>query len=328
MKIYALTAVLLCGFARAQSPITSAPAVGNATASGQQLSPAQQEVWAAEESMHRYEQQRDAKRFLSVWDENFVGWPNYDERPAHKAEFEASAPEDFIEPATPTPPLPPPKPLAIAMFGNVAVTHYFWPEADQTSPTVFRATHTWQKGPEGWHIIGGMACEVPRAPSQNHVSVPVIPVRPEDVSSPEAIVKASFDSESGPVGAPRQWARERALYDPGTIALAAGPETGTGKLTPRRWVTFQQYADALDAYEVKTGFVDRPLGCVTNQRKYVATVTCGYETSESGKVVERGVDIFQLYNDGQRWWILSVVWDHESPDNPIPPELLTTKRPG
>jgi len=53
---------------------------------------------------------------------------------------------------------------------------------------------------------------------------------------------------------------------------------------------------------------------VTNRRAYVATVTCGYEYSERGKVQERGVDIFQLYNDGSRWWILGVVWDKESQD--------------
>jgi hypothetical protein len=81
----------------------------------------------------------------------------------------------------------------------------------------------------------------------------------------------------------------------------------------------------MDEYSVKAGFVDQPLGCITNKRKYVATVRCGYEGREGSKVIERGVDIFQLYNDGKRWWILSTVWDKESPDNPIPPELLSQK---
>jgi len=56
--------------------------------------------------------------------------------------------------------------------------------------------------------------------------------RPDDVSSPEAIVKASFEVESGPLGAPRNWARERTLYDPAGISVATGPEPGTGSLTP------------------------------------------------------------------------------------------------
>jgi len=161
--------------------------------------------------------------------------------------------------------------------------------------------------------------------TSKHVKIPVIHARPDDVSSPEAIVRATFDAQSGPVGMPRQWGRDRSLYDPNTISVAAGPEPSTGTLKPRRWISYQQYVDELDAYLVKTGFVDQPLGCVTNKRAYVATVTCGYEAREGSKVVERGVDIFQLYSDGKRWWILSVVWDKESPDNPIPPELLGRK---
>ena len=128
------------------------------------LSPQQAEVWKGEENLQMYEQQKDLKRYLSIWDEHFVGWPDYDQRPAYKPEFEASAAEEFRELRTTSPPLPPPRPEAVGLFGDVAVTHYFLPEADQSSPTVFRITHTWQKGPAGWHIVGGMSCEVPRTP--------------------------------------------------------------------------------------------------------------------------------------------------------------------
>jgi hypothetical protein len=76
---------------------------------------------------------------------------------------------------------------------------------------------------------------------------------------------------------------------------------------------------------VKTGFVDRKLGCVTNQYGNVATVRCGFEGLEQSKLVERGVANYQLYNDGKRWWITSVVWDQERPGNPLPPELLTNR---
>jgi hypothetical protein len=55
----------------------------------------------------------------------------------------------------------------------------------------------------------------------------------------------------------------------------------------------------------------------------VATVLSSYEgtVASTGKVATRGVNIFQLYFDGKRWWILSMVWDEERPDNPLPPEL-------
>jgi hypothetical protein len=52
-----------------------------------------------------------------------------------------------------------------------------------------------------------------------------------------------------------------------------------------------------------------------------------YEGKEAAtnKLVARGVNIFTLYNDGKRWWILSIAGDEERPDNPIPPELQPKK---
>jgi Domain of unknown function (DUF4440) len=320
--------LLLSSLAHAQTPANAAPADGNASASAQGLSPAQREVWAAEESMHRYEQQRDAKRFLSLWDHNFVGWPDYERRPVRKPEIENVVVEDAQTPKPPGPSLPAPKPEAIGIFGDVAVTHYFWPEADQTSPTVFRITHTWQKGPEGWHIIGGMSCEVPRsgtmaaAPASGQMSAALVAANPDDVKTLDSIVAASYEALSGPVGEPRQWARYLSLLDPQARLVSASVDVTTGLAKIVRW-NREEYAASANEYLVKTGFVDRKLGCVINQYGHVATVRCGFEGLEQSKLVERGVAIYQLYNDGKRWWITSVVWDQERPGNPVPAELLT-----
>lgn len=129
----------------------------------QQLSPDREEVWNGERKYFRYLQERNLKGFLSLWDDNFAGWPDYSDHPVGKRDIEAGMMEEFQSAKTPSPPIPSPNPEALVIFGNVAVTHYFWPEADETSPTKYRVTHTWQKGKEGWHIIGGMDCEVPRS---------------------------------------------------------------------------------------------------------------------------------------------------------------------
>jgi hypothetical protein len=121
----------------------------------------------------------------------------------------------------------------------------------------------------------GVAMGVWAQAKTKHVKVAVVAARPEDVRSPEAIVKASFEVESGPVGASRNWARLQTLYDPAGISVATGPEPSTGALPRRR--TVQEYVDMMDEDSAKTGFVDQPLGCLTNKREYVATVTCGYE---------------------------------------------------
>jgi hypothetical protein len=73
---------------------------------------------------------------------------------------------------------------------------------------------------------------------------------------------------------------------------------------------------------VKDGFEERELKHVTKRFGNVATVLSSYEGNvATGKVITRGVNIFQLYFDGKRWWILSMVWDQERPDNMLPPEL-------
>jgi len=116
------------------------------------------EVWNRELSLF---QAKNISTYMSFWDDDFVGWPDYSEYPVRKPDIEASASNEFRG-LKPQPPLPLPTPLAVTVFGDVAVTQYFWPEADESSPVRYRTTHTWKKGPLGWRIISGMACEVPR----------------------------------------------------------------------------------------------------------------------------------------------------------------------
>ena len=117
------------------------------------------EVWNSELALF---QAKDLDAFMSLWDDNFVGWPDYSELPVRKWDFETSAKDEFQAMKPSDSPLLP-VPLAVTVFGDVAVTQYFWPEADVTSPVRYRATHTWKKWPNGWRIISGMSCAVPRA---------------------------------------------------------------------------------------------------------------------------------------------------------------------
>ena len=159
-----------------------------------------------------------------------------------------------------------------------------------------------------------------------HVNRPIVPARPEDVSTIEGIVKASYETISGGVGVPRQWGRDRTLYDPSMRFVALSKDPKTGKVT-RSSGSEQDYADHADAYFLKVGFTEHELAHVIHRFGNIATVLSSYEGREtaSNKPADRGVNIFQLYSDGKRWWILSIVWDEERPDNPLPPELLEKK---
>jgi hypothetical protein len=40
------------------------------------------------------------------------------------------------------------------------------------------------------------------------------------------------------------------------------------------------------------------------------------------KPFARGINSIQLLNDGTRWWIVTVYWQGERPNTPIPPQFL------
>ena len=175
------------------------------------------------------------------------------------------------------------------------------------------------------------ACVLPsaataQAPKAIHVQIPVVAARAEDVSSPEAIVKADLECLSGGVGVARQWGRDASLYDPHARFVAMGIDPKTGAVT-KHSSNVQEFADQADTSLVKQGFTERELGHEVHRYGNVATVLSSYEGKyeSTGKVDTRGVNIYQLYFDGRRWWILSVVWDEEREGNLIPLELLPKK---
>ena len=58
----------------------------------------------------------------------------------------------------------------------------------------------------------------------------------------------------------------------------------------------------------------------------IAHVLSAYEArtapAPAGKVLRRGVNSIQLMHDGERWWILSTIWDNEREGVTLPPELV------
>jgi hypothetical protein len=171
-------------------------------------------------------------------------------------------------------------------------------------------------------VIFGCVFQEAAGKQKKHVDRPVLPARTEDVSTIEGIVKASYETISGGVGVPRDWGRDRTLFDPGSRSVAVVVDAQTG-LVRTQAKTEQEFADEGDEWMVKNGFAERELAHVIKRYGNVATVLSSYEgKTATGTATTRGVNIFQLYSDGKRWWILSMVWDEERPGNPIPRELL------
>jgi hypothetical protein len=151
---------------------------------------------------------------------------------------------------------------------------------------------------------------------------PAAGARLADVLSIEAIVKAFYDTVSGPAGTPRQWERARALFLPGARVVSIG--VAEGETDPRaKAIDHQQFMDESDAAMVRDGFYEKETNRVVRRFGNVAHVFSTFETRQSsdGPVKQRGVNSLDLFFDGTRWWIAATLWDVERLGNPIPDSL-------
>jgi hypothetical protein len=154
------------------------------------------------------------------------------------------------------------------------------------------------------------------------VEVPTIAPRSEDVSSVDGLIKAFYETISGPAGQPRQWGRDRTLYVPGVRFVSTGVRKN-GK--PYAVVSsHQEYVDAVNDSFVREGFFEHEIHRVTRTYGNITHVWSTYESrvKADGPVTARGINSVELFFDGQRWWIATATWADETPQNPIPKEYL------
>lgn len=146
--------------------------------------------------------------------------------------------------------------------------------------------------------------------------------RPADVASPDAIIKALYESISGPAGQPRDWDRFRSLLIP-VARLIPSMRRTPGTTTPVVWSAEDYIAGAGPGLE-KSGFFERELYRTTETFGAVQHAFSTYDSKRTpdGQPFARGINSFQLYNDGTRWWVVTIFWDAETADKPIPSKYL------
>jgi hypothetical protein len=154
------------------------------------------------------------------------------------------------------------------------------------------------------------------------VSVPKIAPDPKDVSTIDGIIKAFYETISGPKGQPRQWGRDRTLYMPGVRFVSMGEFEGKVRAGI---MTHQQYVNSTDRSLVGGGFHESEINRIVKRFGNIAHVFSVYEFTNDDKSAKgRGVNSIELYWDGTRWWISFAAWDEERPGNPITKEFLRT----
>jgi hypothetical protein len=145
---------------------------------------------------------------------------------------------------------------------------------------------------------------------------------PADVASPDAILAATYDVISGPAGK-RDWDRFRSLFLPGArlIAVQKGKD---GNLAARVF-TPEDYITRGSPYFEKNGFFERESARHADRYGNIMQIFSTYESRHDGKDAApfaRGINSFQLFFDGTRWWVVTIYWEEETPDTPLPKEFL------
>src|SRR5919202_1787064 len=133
-----------------------------------------------------------------------------------------------------------------------------------------------------------------------------------DLAGIDSAIHAVYDVISGPPGQKRDFDRMRSLFAPGATLKAIGPKGLHGG-------SLEDYITRNAAILEKEGFTERELGRRVEVWGGLATAWSAYDgRTANGSFHERGINSFQLVKIDGKWVVASILWQEETPDNPLP----------
>ena len=151
---------------------------------------------------------------------------------------------------------------------------------------------------------------------------------PADVASIDQIMRAVYDVISGDAGQKRDWDRFRSLFHKDARMIPSGKNPTTG-LTSARALSPEDYVKRNEPFFEKEGFFEREIARRADVYGNIAQVFstyAAYKKADDKQPFMRGINSFQLLNDGKRWWVMTIYWQAETPENPIPKEYLKSEK--
>jgi hypothetical protein len=145
---------------------------------------------------------------------------------------------------------------------------------------------------------------------------------PEDVASPDALLKSFYAAISGPAGKKRDWNRFLSLFFPGARLLPAEGRGHAGVMP--EVFSPSSYLYDTEPYMLQAGYIVRETARRSESFGKIAQVFSTYAVRHAegdAKPFVRGINSFQLFFDGSRWWIFSLAWQPETPRLALPPQV-------
>lgn len=143
-------------------------------------------------------------------------------------------------------------------------------------------------------------------------------------------MRAVYSVISGDAGQKRDWDRFRSLFHPSARMIPTGKNPNTGVFGAAA-MTPEDYIKRSGPYLEKEGFHESEIGRKTEIYGNIAHVFSAYEGRNKltdKKPFLRGINSFQLLYDGKRWWVVTIFWQQETPDNLVPKKYLKMDKAG
>jgi len=137
-----------------------------------------------------------------------------------------------------------------------------------------------------------------------------------DLAGINQAIQGVYDVISGPPGQKRDFDRMRSMFAPGATLKAIGPKGLRGG-------SLEDYISRNAAILEKEGFTERELGRRVEVWGGLATAWSAYDgRTANGSFHERGINSFQLVKVDGKWLVASILWQEETPANPLPAGLI------
>lgn len=159
-------------------------------------------------------------------------------------------------------------------------------------------------------ILALLCCSfLHQLPAQNAANAPQ--------HSVDNMMQTLYEVISGPAG-PRDWDKFRSLFHPDAyMGVVRTDSTGRASL---RKITPAEYIQRNSEVFLKNDFFEKELHRQTLEYGNMTQVYSSYELemrTDKGLVTRRGVNSVQLLRENDRWQIMSLTWQEETPELPV-----------
>lgn len=143
------------------------------------------------------------------------------------------------------------------------------------------------------------------------------------VSSLDSTLETLYSVISGEKGEARDWDLFRYLFHRDAKLIPTGKDAEGQDAV--RFMTVEEYIESSGRYLEDNGFFEKEIHRATESFGPITHVFSTYESYHSKKddaPFARGINSIQLFNDGERWWVVNIYWSAETPAYSIPKEYL------